>query len=403
MTQRLRILFSLVFALSWLGGCATESSATRDRDSLSSNGSRDDDDEKYERRGRRRARKEEKEEPPTRADVPGLELGEYELPSLDRAVLDGDTIRVEGIKSTLRLLGIDCEETFKRDSERAAYRAGWEQYKKAARGGDNSRPVKLATPVGEDAKTFAKNFFKGVDKVRLERDQANDIKDAYGRYLTYVFAQKNGVWKNYNVEVVRAGMSPYFTKYGRSRRFDKDFIAAQDEAQKKKLGVWDPKLEHYDDYPERLAWWNERAAIVTRFEREMEQDPSYIALTRNDALEQIGSRMGQTVTVLGVVSNVRMYRNGPMIARLSRTRGKDLDIVFFDRNIFLESGLVGAKGEYVQVRGMVSEYRRNESATPRLQIVVSLPGQVLAPTIDPNRLTVEERSGDTAAPADDEE
>ena len=37
-------------------------------------------------------------------------------------VVDGDTIRVDGLDSSIRILSIDTEETFKHASERRAYR-----------------------------------------------------------------------------------------------------------------------------------------------------------------------------------------------------------------------------------------------------------------------------------------
>ena len=73
----------------------------------------------------------------------------------------------------------------------------------------------------------AEAWFKDVDVVRLERDDAQEIRDRYDRYLAYVFAKKHGTWTNYNVEAVRAGMSPYFPKYGTSRRFHAEFVAAE--------------------------------------------------------------------------------------------------------------------------------------------------------------------------------
>ena len=54
-----------------------------------------------------------------------------------------------------------------------------------------------------------------------------EIRDRYDRYLAYVFAEIDGKWVNYNVECVRAGMSPYFMKYGYSQRFHADFVAEQ--------------------------------------------------------------------------------------------------------------------------------------------------------------------------------
>jgi endonuclease YncB( thermonuclease family) len=131
-------------------------------------------------------------------EVVSLELGEFPIDGAS-SVLDGDTIRVKGLPASLRLLGIDTEETFKKDRERAAFAAGWEQYKKKMRG-SSSRPVKFATPLGEDAKHFAQAFFEDVRSVRIERDHPGEIRDFYNRYLAYVFAKKNGVWVNYNVE-----------------------------------------------------------------------------------------------------------------------------------------------------------------------------------------------------------
>src|SRR5688500_1807245 len=103
-----------------------------------------------------------------RLEKVGLVIGEFPIKGAD-AVIDGDTIRVEGLQSSLRLLACDTEETFKKDSERQAFARGWEEYKKLMRG-DSERPVKMATPLGEEAKEWARAFFEGARTVRLERD-----------------------------------------------------------------------------------------------------------------------------------------------------------------------------------------------------------------------------------------
>ena len=108
---------------------------------------------------------------------------------------------------------------------------------------------------------WAKKWFEGVGKVRIERDDPAEIRDRYNRYLAYVLAKKNGVWVNYNVECVRAGMAPYFTKYGYSRRFHKEFVAALAEAKAAHRGIWAPGAMAAPDYPEREAWWNARARV----------------------------------------------------------------------------------------------------------------------------------------------
>lgn len=326
-----------------------------------------------------------------RLEVVSLELGEYPIDGAS-SVLDGDTIKVKGLPASLRLLGIDTEETFKKDKERAAFAAGWEEYKKKMRG-TASRPVKYATPLGEDAKKFAQAFFEDVRVVRLERDHPGEIRDFYNRYLAYVFAKKNGEWVNYNVECVRAGFTPYFMKYGRSRRFHQDFVQAEQEAREAKRGIWKPGVMAYPDYEERLKWWGEREAVITRFEKAAQENPdSYIALTRFDSLLKLESKVGQEVTVLGSVSDVRFSEGkGPSVVKLARTRTSDFDIVFFDRDVLVTTGLQFKKSEYVQVRGLVQKYK-NEKGWEKLQIVVSLPGQVLAPSAELEKLLSEDES-----------
>jgi endonuclease YncB( thermonuclease family) len=335
-------------------------------------------------------------------DKVGLEIGEFPIDG-SGAVVDGDTIRVKGLQNSLRLLGDDTEETFKHAQERDVYAAGWESYLKKMRG-NSERPVKMATPVGDDGKKFAQSFFEGVTKIRLERDHPGEIRDYYGRYLAYVFAPKNGAWVNYNVEVVRAGLSPYFTKYGRSRRFHKEFVEAQEQARAAKIGIWDPTKQHYPDYPERLKWWNARAEVLARFEKEMAESNDHIVLTRWDALVRLEQKLGQTVVVIGSVSEIKRGDRGPTVVKLSRSRGNDFDVIFFDKDVFLSSGLQESRGEFVRIRGVVNKYLDPRRNYERLQITVSLPGQVLSPSPELEALLSEpdESKQQAAAPKEDE-
>ncbi len=308
----------------------------------------------------------------------GLVIGDFPIAG-SAAVVDGDTIRVRGLDSSLRLLAIDTEETFKTAAERHAFAQGWEKYKEIMQS-RSDRPVKLASPLGEEAKKWAMAFFEGVTRVRLERDHPGEIRDYYGRYLSYVLVERDGQWVNYNIEIVRAGLSPYFTKYGRSRRFHKEFLEAQQHAREAKLGIWDPDKRGYGDYDERLKWWDGRAEVIHRFEKEMEEDRRHVVLTRWDALLQLEQRLGQEVVLLGGVNDIRLGDRGPTVVKLSRSRGTDFDVVFFDKDVFLSSGIQHAKGEFVRVRGIIRKYRNQYTGQDKLQIVVSLPGQVLSPS-----------------------
>ncbi|MEM9457141.1 MAG: thermonuclease family protein [Myxococcota bacterium] len=320
----------------------------------------------------------------TAADTsPGLVVGEFLLAS--PAVVDGDTIKVVGIDGTLRLLAIDTEETFKSDKDRRAYDQGFEAYLANKQAG-HDRPIKAATPLGMDAKHWAEEFLDGVRTVRLERDHPKELRGRYGRLLTYVMVERDGRWLNYNVECVRAGMSPYFTKYGYSRRFHDQFVQAQQEARAAGRGIWDPAKEHYDDYDRRLTWWNARAEVIADFEQQAQTQDHFIALTNWDAMERLEALEGEEVVLLATVGEIRPRQgNRPARVLLSRRMFSDLPLIFFEDDVLTRSDIEEARGEYVQVRGTVSRYvfrqkrkrsRKDEPPRSQLQVRIRKPEQI---------------------------
>lgn len=336
-----------------------------------------------------------------------LIIGEFPL----MKVTDGDTIRVAGLDASMRLLALDTEETFKRKSEYMEFDKGWERYLAEAQAKTKS-PVKIPTPMGEEAKKFAESFFKGVRTVRLERDHPKEIRDFYNRYLAYVFVEKDGKTYNYNVECVRAGMSPYFSKYGYSRRFHAEFVAAQDEARAAKRGIWNPSKQHYTDYDRRLDWWNRRADFIQAFEREAEDKGNWIVLTHWDAIDRLQGKVGREVVVLGAIGDIRETA-GPTKVLLSRRRTGSLPLIFFDKDVLARSGAIEARGEFVRARGVITKYYNKYKKQDELQIVVTLPGQVqrevpLAAEADPDAPkdmaeptgTEEQVPADSSAPTD---
>jgi len=310
----------------------------------------------------------------TRFEQPGLELGEFSLSS--SPVVDGDTIKVAGLTTTLRLLAIDTEETFKHEEDSRFAASDWEgylRYKASIAHG----PIKVATPLGELAKQFAKDFFQGVDVVRLERDHPRDLRGRYNRYLTYIFANKDGEWVNYNLAAVRAGMTPYFTKYGYSRRFHAAFLEAQETARSEGIGIWDPNLQHYLDYDARLEWWNARAEFVAGFEDDAKDDDHYISLTHWDSLLRMEENEGQEVEVLATVSEVILGDSGPTKVLLGRRMFSDFPLVFFDKDVFGSSRIGSYRGEFVRVRGVLTRYTNKHTGQSNLQIQINSPSQIL--------------------------
>jgi micrococcal nuclease len=122
--------------------------------------------------------------------------GEYPV----TRIVDGDTLHLDrnGEDVTVRLLRINTRE-----------RGEW-GYKQG--------------------QTELKRLVEGK-RVRLASD--DEPKDRYGRELAYIFVGD----KNINLEMVRSGWSPFFTRYGKGQYADA-FAKAEAEAREAKRGLW---------------------------------------------------------------------------------------------------------------------------------------------------------------------
>jgi len=128
-------------------------------------------------------------------------------------VVDGDTIVVDykGKNEKVRLLCVNTPESVHPDK-------------------------KQNIPMGKVASNHAKDRLKGK-YVDLEFEGPKRGK--YGRLLAYVFVDE----VNFNLELVREGLSPYYTKYGLSQKYDKEFREAEQYARNHNLNIWgDPEL-----------------------------------------------------------------------------------------------------------------------------------------------------------------
>ncbi|HEX5064558.1 MAG TPA: thermonuclease family protein [Myxococcota bacterium] len=118
-------------------------------------------------------------------------------------VIDGDTLhaRCDGEKVKVRLLRIDTPER-----EEPGYRAAGAALRR----------------------------FLGSDPIALEFERPGvRVADDYGRLLAYVRVRGEIA----NVEMVRLGWSPFWTKYGKGR-FAGAFRAAEREAREAHRGLW---------------------------------------------------------------------------------------------------------------------------------------------------------------------
>jgi endonuclease YncB( thermonuclease family) len=287
-----------------------------------------------------------------------LLIGEYSVSP--EQVVDGDTLRLPDGQGSIRILGLDTEETFKNERERKAAEADFAAYAKAQRGSD-PRPVKYGTPAGEAAGAYLRNLVKGCTTMRLERDGvgARD-RGTYGRILAHVFLQKaDGTRINVAEALIRAGHSLYFVKYGRSLRFHGLFHLAQAEARKAERGIWAKDgPHHYPDYTERLLWWKARSAQVVRW-RALASRPDHVTLGQPDADTKLAALVGKDAVVFGLFDRELKVKSGDKrIFLLSHERRRGFPLVFFD----LEQAQTLAAREpfhsmYVTVRGKVTLYQ----------------------------------------------
>ncbi|MDZ4711208.1 MAG: thermonuclease family protein [bacterium] len=299
-----------------------------------------------------------------------LIIGDFKISK----VTDGDTFRFENLDKPTRLLGIDTEETFKTpDAEQKTNEiaANWEQFYLSQKA-DSKMPVKTDSPLGFEAWKWAEEFFKNVNYVRLEKEDDERSIDIFGRYLVYVIAVMNdGTEVNYNVECVKQGYSPYFNKYGNSKRFNSEFVDAQNYARTNNLGIWDPAKKHYPDYDERLKWWNERALQLENYKQKYSSDETYFDLANDKDFAKLADNVGKEITVFGGIGNI-LSKKMPYLLRIPHTKNENFDIVVFEENLDLLTVLdIDTKKDYyIYLKGKLEKFE------DRYQIVLRSKEQI---------------------------
>jgi micrococcal nuclease len=125
------------------------------------------------------------------------------------ALTDGDTIsvRIDGKKEKVRLIGIDTPETKKPDT-----------------------PVQC---FGPEASAYTASLVPVGTKVRLERDA--EARDKYGRLLAYVYRARDGLFVN--LEVIRHGFARQLS-IAPNTAHEPDFTTAVLAAQRDHIGLW---------------------------------------------------------------------------------------------------------------------------------------------------------------------
>ena len=143
--------------------------------------------------------------------IPSIALaGQYKVVR----VVDGDTIVIKygGKYEKVRLLCVKTPESVHPDK-------------------------KQNIPMGKVASRYTQKKLTGK-YVKLEFE-IKRLRGNHGRLLAHVFVDE----QNLNLDLARQGLSPYYTKYGKSEKYDAEFRAAEKQARKEELNIWgDPEL-----------------------------------------------------------------------------------------------------------------------------------------------------------------
>ena len=147
-------------------------------------------------------------------------------------VVDGDTIVVDykGKYEKVRLLCVNTPESVHPDNKQNTF-------------------------MGKVASDYTKESLEGK-YVNLEFEGPRRGK--YGRLLAYIFVDG----KNFNLELVETGLSPYYTKYGLSQKYDKEFRDAERYARDHKLNIWE-NYELTQKYLRLKSKWGQQKSTVS--------------------------------------------------------------------------------------------------------------------------------------------
>jgi len=280
------------------------------------------------------------------------------------AVVDGDTVRLIGLDSAVRIIGIDTEELYRDQASLKASQKDFESYASAQRG-DSLRPVKYGTPAGLAAKKFAADFFSQIEEVLFVTDNDLQPRGYYHRHLGHLLVDrdKDGVFeKNFAVEIVRNGYSPYFTKYGFSKQFRSEFERAEKEAREAKRGIWgagDKSFDHYPDYDERLTWWHRRGKALERYDTLHTGKDSFFRMGLPTELARLkkaldGHPEGIEVVLFGAVKQVNSKKSSK-VAIMSHKDSQDVAI-YWNSDLHIagkNEDFSPFEGELVYIKGLV--------------------------------------------------
>ena len=152
-------------------------------------------------------------------------------------VVDGDTVvlSLDGVKTRVRLIGIDTPETV--------------------------HPQKPVEHYGQEASTFLKNLLRG-ESVSVEYEPGAATTDQYGRTLAYLYRAPDGLFVN--AEIVRQGYGHAYTRF--PFKYMEEFREYERIAREAGKGLWGQssgRFWDFDPQPPRSPYTIEETELPT--------------------------------------------------------------------------------------------------------------------------------------------
>ncbi|MGB5710878.1 MAG: thermonuclease family protein [Waterburya sp.] len=281
-------------------------------------------------------------------------------------VVDGDTIKIllNNQEESIRFVCLDTEES--------------------QRGG--SKPV---TNAGIQASQWVKDYFgadeRGIPigdvRVDLEFDTDDPVevclhkhRGNYGRLICYVY--RAGEQENSNLRIVREGWSPYFVKYGRSRLYHRQFMAAEVNAQSQGLAIWNPETNaggNRRNYTTLIPWWHLRDSVVQDY-RSLDSQAGVLSVRLDYEAIVSSAQAGKEITVFcDLQGGINKWpSNGALIYAGSKFQKFNLWIPDRDSAVaqtilrLIETRYANTGRGYVYVSGQASLYPPNSDGKPQI-------------------------------------
>jgi len=186
-------------------------------------------------------------------------------------VVDGDTIDINyhGSKERIRLLCVNTPESVHPDK-------------------------KQNIPMGKVASNYAK---ERLSEKYIELEFEKRKRGNYGRLLAYVFVDG----QNFNLEIVRQGLSPYYAKYGFSEKYDQEFRQAEKVARKEGLNIWgDPELT--EKYLRLKSKWGQyRSSAESTESQAQDMEWNFVASRKSEVFHRPGCRYAKKISPTNLI------------------------------------------------------------------------------------------------------